>query len=188
MAQPRGQQIVDKILDSANKLFYRKGYNQTGINEIIEDAGIAKGSLYQHFHSKADLMVGYIELNRDSWFTRLKTQIDETPDPKQKLLAIFDHHIGRQKYREYGGCPFIKANDEAGMSDPRVLKEIQEVKQRFRDFIEELVVQSGHKKVIADKELTEMIYLMIEGGSAAASVFKNTSDLQAAKQIIQQLI
>ena len=188
MTQPRGQQVVDKILDSANKLFYRQGYNLTGINQIIEDAGVAKGSLYQHFQSKADLLVGYIELNRQGWFTRLKTQVDETPDPKQKLLAIFDHHIARQKYREHGGCPFIKANDEAGMSDPRVLKEIQETKQHFREFVEELVVNSGHKKAVTDKELTELIFLMIEGGSAAASVFKNTTDLQSAKQIIQKLI
>jgi AcrR family transcriptional regulator len=188
MKQPRGQLVVDKILDSANKLFYRKGYNLTGINEIIEDAGVAKGSLYQHFQSKADLMVGYIELNHQGWFTRLRTFIDETADPKKKLLAIFDYHIARQEYREHGGCPFIKANHEAGMSDPRILKEIQEIKQHFRRLVDELVIHSGHKKVVTDKELTELIFLMIEGGTAAASVFKNTTDLQSAKKIIQKLL
>lgn len=188
MTQPRGQAVIDKILDTANRLFYRQGYNQTGINQIIEEAGVAKGSLYQHFESKTDLMVGYIELNHQGWFTRLKAHLDGVPDPKQKLLALFDYHIARQEFRDYGGCPFIKANDEAGMSDARVLEQIQRVKQHSRDFIEELVAGSGHKKTVTDKELTELIFLLIEGGSTAASVFKNAADLQSAKQIIQKLI
>jgi len=188
MTQPRGQLIVDKILDSANKLFYQQGYNATGINQIIEDAGIAKGSLYQHFESKTDLLVGYIELNHQAWLTRVRAHIDPIPDPKEKLLGIFDYHIARQQTREHGGCPFIKANDEAGMSDPRVLEAIQKVKQHSKRLIGELVVASGHKKVVTDEELTELIFLMIEGGTTAASVFKTTADLQSAKQIIQKLI
>ncbi|HEY4289955.1 MAG TPA: TetR/AcrR family transcriptional regulator [Puia sp.] len=188
MTQPRGQAVVDKILDTADKLFYQQGYNLTGINQIIEEAGIAKGSLYQHFPSKTDLLVGYVELNHKGWFTRLKAHIDSVTDPKEKLPAIFDHHIGRQEYREHGGCPFIKANNEAGMSDPRVLKEIQAAKLHFRNFVGELVAHSGHRKILTDKELTDTIFVLIEGGSASASVFKNTSDLQSAKQIIKKLI
>jgi AcrR family transcriptional regulator len=188
MTQPRGQQVSDKILQSADKLFYQQGYNATGINQIVEEAGVAKASLYQHFDSKTDLLVACIHLNHQGWFTRLKTRIDETPDPKQKLLAIFDYHIGRQQIREHGGCPFIKANDEAGITDPRVLKEIQKVKQHFREMLKELVANSGHKKTMQDSDLVELIFLLVEGGTAAASVFKNTTDLQAAKQIIQNLI
>ena len=188
MTQPRGQLVIDKILDSASKLFYKQGYNLTGINQIIEEAGVAKGSLYQHFESKTDLLVGYIALTHEGWFKRLKAHIDEIADPRQKLLAIFDYHMGRQEYREHGGCPFIKANDEAGMSDARVLTEIRQVKQHFKDFTLELVSHSGHKKALTDQELTQLIYIMIEGGTAAASVFKNTDDLRASKQIIQKLI
>jgi AcrR family transcriptional regulator len=189
MTQPRGQVVIDKILETADKLFYQQGYNLTGINQIIEEAGIAKGSLYQHFPSKTDLLVGYLELNHKGWFTRLKAHIDGVADPKEKLLAFFDYHIARQEYREHGGCPFIKVNNEAaGMYDPRVLKEIQTVKQHFRVFVEEIVANSGHKKLMTDKELTEMIFIMIEGGSTAASVFKNTNDLQSAKEIIKKLI
>jgi AcrR family transcriptional regulator len=188
MKQPRGQQVVDKILDTTNKLFYQQGYNATGINQIIEEAGIAKGSLYQHFTTKTDLLIGYIDLNHQGWITRLKTHIDGVSDPKQKLLAIFDYHIARQEFRQHGGCPFIKANDEAGMTDPRVLEKIQEVKTHAKNFIKELVTNSGHKKTLTDEDLAQLIFTLIEGGSVAASVFKNTGDLQASRQIIQKLI
>lgn len=188
MTQPRGQLVVDKILETAENLFYQQGYNGTGINQIIEEAGIAKASLYQHFDSKTDLLVGCIERNQQGWWTRLKTCVAETADPKEKLLAIFDYHITRQTYRGYGGCPFIKANDEAGMSEPRVLEQIQLVKNQFRELLKELVAASGHKKIVSDEHLVELIFLLVEGGTTSASVFKSTADLQSARQIIQKLI
>ena len=188
MTQPRGQQVADKILDTASKLFYKQGYNATGVNQIIEEAGVAKGSLYQHFPSKTDLLIGYLELNYQAWFTRLKAFVDKVPGPKERLLAVFDYHTRRQEIREYGGCPFIKINHEAGAGEPRVLTETKRIKQTARDFIKELVIASGHKQLLTDDELAELVFLLIEGGSAGASVFKNTADLQSAKKIIKKLI
>ena len=50
-----------KIIETASELFYTKGYNLTGINEIIKESGIAKATLYSHFNSKEDLLVAYLE-------------------------------------------------------------------------------------------------------------------------------
>ena len=49
-----------KIVDTAARLFYEQGYNSTGINQIIAEAGIAKASLYAHFSSKEDLLKEYL--------------------------------------------------------------------------------------------------------------------------------
>ncbi|MGC3943274.1 MAG: TetR/AcrR family transcriptional regulator [Chryseolinea sp.] len=184
----RGQVVVDKILDTAGRLFYAQGYSNTGINQVIEEADIAKASLYKHFETKEDILVAYVQRTHELWFTRLRAAIDKVEDPKEKLLAIFDHHIERQKVREFGGCPFIKANDEAGSSDPRVLAEIQLAKQHSKKFIKALVAKSGHKQLLTDQELTETIFLALEGAIATASVFKRPAEIQAAKKIIQKLI
>ncbi|MGC4100362.1 TetR/AcrR family transcriptional regulator [Ferruginibacter sp.] len=188
MKKQRGQIVVDKILDTAEKLFYTQGYSNTGINQVIEEADIAKASLYKHFESKTDLMVAYLQRFHLGWYQRLEEAVEKVTDPQKKLLAIFDHNINRQQIREFGGCPFVKANDEAGTTDPKILAEIQLAKQRLKNFIAKLVAQSGHKKILTDKELTETIFLMVEGGVVAASVFKEADDLQAAKKIIQKLL
>lgn len=188
MKKSRGQAVVDKIVDTAEKLFYEQGYCNTGINQVIEEADIAKASLYKHFESKTDLLVAYLQRFHQQWFERLQAAVNKVPDPKGRLLAIFDYHCERQKIREFGGCPFIKANEEAGMSDPRVLAEIQKAKLHFKDYIRELVANSGHQQLLTDKELVEMIYLMAEGGVVAASIFKQANDLRAARKIIQKLI
>jgi len=44
--------VRDKIVSVAGRLFYEQGYNNTGINQVIDEAGIAKASLYNHFNSK----------------------------------------------------------------------------------------------------------------------------------------
>lgn len=188
MKKLRGQTVTDKILDTAERLFYRQGYNVTGINQVIEEADIAKASLYKHFQSKADLMVAYVARFHQQWFERLEASIAKVADPKEKLLAIFDHQSERQLFREYGGCPFVKANNEAGQNEPLVLAEIQKAKQRFKDLITELVAHSAHRKILTDEELAETIYLLAEGGTVAASIFKQSSDLQAAKSIIKTLL
>lgn len=184
----RGQVVIDKILDTAERLFYTQGYSNTGINQVIEEADIAKASLYKHFETKTDLLVAYIQRTHERWHSRLQAAIDQVNDPKDKLLAVFDYHIERQEIRQFGGCPFIKANDEAGTSDARVLAEIQATKEHSLAIIKKLVTGSGHPKILCDQDLTELIFFTLEGAIATGSVFKRASELKAAKKIIKKLI
>lgn len=188
MVKQRGQIVTDKILDTAERLFYEQGYGNTGINQVIEESDIAKASLYKHFESKTELFIAYLQRTHQRWFEKLQIEVNKKTNPKDKLLAIFDYHIERQKIREHGGCPFIKANDEAGMSDPRVLEEIQQTKLKLKNLIKELVVNGNAQKLLTNTELTEVIFLMVEGAVVEASIFKQTNDLQAAKKIIKRLI
>ena len=50
----RESAVKDRILDTASRLFYERGDHTTGINQIIEEAEIARASLYNHFPSKTD--------------------------------------------------------------------------------------------------------------------------------------
>ncbi|NIF04791.1 TetR/AcrR family transcriptional regulator [Chryseobacterium sp. Tr-659] len=184
----RGQVVIDKILDTAEHLFYTQGYCNTGINQIIEEADIAKASLYKHFETKTDLLIAYIERAHERWFSRLEATVNKAEDPGKKLLAVFDYHIERQQIREFGGCPFIKVNDEAGTNDPRVLAQVQKMKLHSKEYIKALVTGSAHKKELTNEELTETVYTMLEGAIVTASVFKNSGPIESAKQIIQKFI
>ncbi|WP_312789668.1 TetR/AcrR family transcriptional regulator [Sphingobacterium sp.] len=184
----RGQVVIDKILDTAERLFYAQGYSNTGINQIIEEADIAKGSLYKHFQTKTDLLIAYIERLHGLWLNRMEAALGQVSDPKGKLLALFDHHTKRQEERLFGGCPFIKANDEAFTDDPRFSSEIQRVKAQSKDFIKTLVEQSGHRKLLSDDELADTIYYMLEGSIVSSSVFKTAAEIQGAKRVIEKLI
>lgn len=51
----------NEILDAADELFSRKGFDGTSTNDILEKVGIARGGLYHHFKSKEDIMDALIE-------------------------------------------------------------------------------------------------------------------------------
>lgn len=47
--------MKDKIIDAATELFSRKGYYETSMDDVAQQAGVAKGSLYYHFKTKSQL-------------------------------------------------------------------------------------------------------------------------------------
>ena len=51
----------ERILETADDLFYREGIHAVGIDTIIEKSGVAKMSLYRNFASKDDLVAAYLE-------------------------------------------------------------------------------------------------------------------------------
>lgn len=51
----------NEILDAAEKLFGEKGFDGTSTNDILDEVGIARGTLYYHFKSKEDILDAMIE-------------------------------------------------------------------------------------------------------------------------------
>ena len=49
------EETIQKILDTAERLFIEKGYDHTSLQDIIESTGLSKGGIYHHFASKEDI-------------------------------------------------------------------------------------------------------------------------------------
>jgi AcrR family transcriptional regulator len=56
-----------RIIDAAYKIFYKKGYNSSTMNDIAEEVGVSKGSLYSYFKSKEELLQTTNQLSADSF-------------------------------------------------------------------------------------------------------------------------
>ncbi len=78
------QQRKNEILDTAQKLFYRNGYEQTSVAMVIDTIGIAKGTFYHYFTSKADLLDQIIRRQSQ----RIDQEIDRVLDePEENALV-----------------------------------------------------------------------------------------------------
>ncbi|MBW1989273.1 MAG: TetR/AcrR family transcriptional regulator [Deltaproteobacteria bacterium] len=66
----------EMILDKAKKLFAEKGYHQTQISDIIREAGIARGTIYQYFKNKDDLFVRLLEKYYEKWESTVSLERD----------------------------------------------------------------------------------------------------------------
>src|ERR1700741_4433288 len=96
----------DNIVSTASRLFYKQGYSNTGINQIIEEAGIAKSTLYQLFRSKEDLLLVYLDEMGRITLEGLQNAAANGTTPKEKILAIFDYLTGLVAKPEFYGCHF----------------------------------------------------------------------------------
>lgn len=179
-----------RILEVASRLFYQQGYNSTGINQIIDEAEIARASLYNHFPSKRDLLSAYIQKAEETWFKELEVFVGHIKDPKKKLLAFFDFRIARQMKSNFGGCQFTKIGAELPGDDLAAFELIDHQKHRLKQYITVLLKEMNISKdhLLNEKMLTETIFMLFEGATVTASISKKPDALKEAKKITKALL
>src|ERR1700733_4201058 len=80
----------ERLLTASDELFYRDGVHSTGIDAIIERAGVAKGSLYYIFGGKDELVGAYLRRRHDAWRQLIEARQAGIDDPDARILVIFD--------------------------------------------------------------------------------------------------
>lgn len=104
-----------RLLDTATRLFYAEGIRAVGIDRIIAEAGVAKATFYNHFPSKDDLVVAYIE-EQDRLGREASAAFPEQP-PRKMIAAILGRISAAAVSGDYRGCPFLNAAAE--YTDPK---------------------------------------------------------------------
>ena len=181
--------VRERILEVASRLFYEQGYNLTGINQIIEEADIARASLYNHFASKTDLLLAYLKEAEDIWFLEMEDFTARFSDPRQKLLALFDFRMERQHKRGFGGCQFIKISAEVSRQDSEVLDAVSHQKSRLKVYITNIVKDlPENNRPLTPELLGDALFLLLEGAAVSGSIYKNQESMETARAIADNLL
>jgi AcrR family transcriptional regulator len=177
-------------METAERLFYEQGYNLTGINQIIEEANISKPSLYNHFKSKNDLLLAYLDQSYSKWFEDLAIFTADMATPFDRLIGIFDYRISRQIKTNYNGCAFVKISSEVSHKDTQVFDRTQKFKVDIKAHVIDLVKQLNRPKdkLLNDTEFAENVFLLLEGGLIMAKIIKSHQPLEDAKDIVRKLV
>jgi AcrR family transcriptional regulator len=80
----------ERLLAAANELFYEEGVHTVGIDRVIEQAGVAKGSLYNTFGSKDELIHAYLKVRHDTIAERITRTLENYDTPRDRLLGVFE--------------------------------------------------------------------------------------------------
>ncbi len=106
-------------MEAARRLFYTRGINATGIDLVIAEAGVAKGSMYHHFGSKQALVVAYLQREETIWKTASAARDDLEAFPTARLAIFFDGISTDVIAGTFHGCPFMNAAIERP-EDPEI--------------------------------------------------------------------
>lgn len=169
----------ERILEKTFNLFHVQGYNATGINQIIEEAKVAKASFYQHFKSKEDLCVAFLNQRHFFWFEELKKFTNKEEEVKLKVLASFDFLMYMNKNENFRGCSFLNILSEIQSDNTKILEVIQNHKSDLRTYFSEII----NNNLLADH-----VYLLFESCIIESQLFKSNQLIYQTKKIIQTLI
>ena len=157
MHAERKNAIRGTVIETASRLFYKQGYANTGINQIIEESGVVKSSVYTAFRTKEEILIAYLETAGAATDKALQNAADKKHTPREKILAIFDFLIRLVQGDEYYGCQFLNIISEIPLENERVVKQIQKQKNGVRHLFANIL------KPIGKQNLADEIYLLFEG-------------------------
>ena len=178
------------ILDTASRLFYNQGYNATGINQIIEEADVAKASLYQHFKSKEDLLIAYLENMFEKTMGYFRHVASTKIEAKEKISAIFDFLYKNTSSEQFHGCQFLNIAGEIPVENSRVYDVIRQQKNGLRALFAEILVADSTREdeVERTESLADGIYLLFDGAIMSSKVFGNSWPVIAAQKTALTLL
>lgn len=164
VASPR-----DRLLNTANDLFYRRGIHTVGIDEVIAAAGVAKMSLYRSFPSKDELIAAYLARRSGlywDWWDRVVAR--HPGDPRRQLLALTASLRKRALRASYRGCPFTNAACEFPEPDHPARRIAEANKREMRRRFRALAKAAGAR---SPARLADQLTLLFEGAYASVLTF-----------------
>jgi len=182
-------EIRNHIIQTASDLFYANGYNATGINEIIAEAGIAKATLYNHFRSKEEICIAYLKHKNEFFIHSLRDFIGSKSKGKPQLLGAFDFLGVFYKEPTFNGCWCIKTIAEIPADNVEIRDEIQKQKKELLGFLTEVV--TNNIPGISKKEIQKIangLYLLYESAVSESHLHKSDWPIHSAKDIGAKLI
>lgn len=171
------------MLDVADELFYGRGVQAVGMDELRAAAGVSLKRLYALFPSKEQLVQAWLERRDARWRGRLAASVAAHADVAQRPLAVFDWL--RQWFAEPGfrGCAWINTFGELGATSAVVAEQARRHKSAFRAYLGEVVAAAGRPATLADELL-----LLAEGAMVTAAIFADPEAATRAREAAARLM
>ncbi|GAA1392328.1 TetR/AcrR family transcriptional regulator [Kitasatospora putterlickiae] len=156
----------ERLLAAADELFYREGVRTVGIDRVIEQAGVAKASLYNAFGSKESLVCAYLEGRHAKSAARITRHVERRDTPYDRLLAVFEAQSEQFAEPGYRGCAFVRASAEAHPGD-----QVEQAAAAFRTWVRGLFTDLAREAGAADPAvLAHQLHLLYDGAGVSAGM------------------
>jgi AcrR family transcriptional regulator len=154
-------ETVRSVLAAAEDVFAAEGLHQASMAQIAERAGVAVGTLYNHFKDRESLLKALIEQRRSEMYEsldRCRAEVAKEPFPKQLdafLRAMVEHF---EKHRSFLQILFM-SDHKSGAQHSDIVKKLY---QRF-----EAVLKVGHREKVLRPDPGNAFPLMLLGAVRA---------------------
>ena len=163
------QENIDRILDLGVQILMRKSYHQLGLKELLDEAGIPKGSFYYYFDSKEDfgqkVIIHYAEQSAEAM---KKVLLNQKKSPRERLELLFENQ--RKVYLKSNcteGCLMGDSCNELAGQFPGFQKVLDEKFEGWQDILKACIAEGQDigefRKELPAEDLASFILNSWEG-------------------------
>ncbi|HEU4808399.1 MAG TPA: TetR/AcrR family transcriptional regulator [Homoserinimonas sp.] len=139
-----GAGAKDRIMATANELFYHEGIRAVGVDRLISESRVTKATFYKHFGAKETLVVSYVNARHDSEREVLSRLVASSATTEAALHAIVDNIVAQVRSRQFRGCAFINAATEFPDGHHVVREVVSAHRDWYTAFMADLFRRLGH--------------------------------------------
>ncbi|GAA1911655.1 TetR/AcrR family transcriptional regulator [Streptantibioticus ferralitis] len=172
-----------RVLDAAEELFYGRGVQAVGMDEIRSASGVSLKRVYQLFPAKTDLVEAYL-LRRDArWRADLARFVADGDSSRERILRVYDwleRWFGEPDFR---GCAFVNSYGEMGAVSEAVARAARTHKELFQRYVAGLVADAGQPD-----RLAAPLALLAEGAITTAAISGSPEPARHAREAAARLL
>jgi AcrR family transcriptional regulator len=173
----------EQILSTAARLFFRQGYTQTGINQLVDESLVARRTFYHHFPSKEALGQAYLELASAGWLSSLRQASHGRRTAAGVVRALFEQLARFAVESEYRGCGLLNLASEFADGSSAMRENVRCKKLEQRALVRELLAPFDLPEPTSD-----YIFLLMEGAIAAAAGLLDVAPIELARHAALALV
>jgi TetR/AcrR family transcriptional repressor of nem operon len=180
----------EKILSAGARLVWQKGFNATGLQEILKEAGVPKGSFYFYFESKEsfgleliDVYISFFERELDG------IMMDRTKEGIVRIKAFLDFfRIVLEKENYTGGCPLgnlaLEMGDINEKFGDRIAQGFEEIESKILGCLNDAKKSGDVPKSVNAESAASFILNSWEGALVRVKVDKSLKPLDLLEDFI----
>jgi AcrR family transcriptional regulator len=176
-----------RLTEAAARRFYRDGFRNVGIDQVLADVGISKTAFYKHFESKEDLMLAALEMKNRSLQETFREAIRDRGGPTaigqlRVLLDVVDQIVSSE---EFQGCIFVHASIEFPLPHEPAHVAAAQHKRAIEEIVHELAARAD----AADPRLlARELCLIMEGAYITRLVTGDLQTIEIARRVADTVI
>jgi AcrR family transcriptional regulator len=176
-----------RLTEAAARRFYRDGFRNVGIDQVLADVGISKTAFYKHFESKEDLMLAALEMKNRWLQDTLREAVRDRGGPTAvgQLRALMDVVDQILSSDEYQGCIFVNAAIEFPLPHEPAHVAAAQHKRAIEGIVREL---AAHADAADPGVMARELCLIMEGAYITRHVTGDPRTVEIARRVADLVI
>ncbi|MEW2571574.1 TetR/AcrR family transcriptional regulator [Streptomyces sp. NPDC047070] len=184
--QQRRKPGLERLLTTADELLYAEGIQHTGVQRILEQSGVARGTLYGNFDGKDDLVAAYLQRRHTSTLAAITTALERVDgdDPAAVFDVLLDVGEERSQQGSFRGCAFALAVAEMPETDGAAAHWARTHKTAVKSLLQRVLTG----RAAEPERVAESLMVLYDGALLSAALRPGEHSFEAARSAGRLLI